>query len=168
MRKTRLYLEASPIIMIEPGQRPDWRAITIEFFRIVAEKPDEYELFVSPVTIEELEGAKTEEKRQASAKFLNSIAHAKLSGNDEAENLAWIYTTDGILSQAKINDLRHVAYAVVARCDYVVSWNMKHLANDRTEMRVNGVNANENYAKISIVTPEHFTKGDSYGQYPIE
>jgi len=41
---------------------------------------------------------------------------------------------------------------------------MKHLANDRTEMRVNGVNANENYAKISIVTPEHFTKGDSYEQ----
>jgi predicted nucleic acid-binding protein len=68
---------------------------------------------------------------------------------------------DGVLSQANIDDLRHVAYAVVSRCDYVVSWNMRHLANARTEIRVCRVNANENYAKISIITPEHFTKGDS-------
>ena len=54
MRKTRLYLEASPIIMMEPDQDPVRQAITKEFFRIVAKKPDEYELFVSPVTIEEL------------------------------------------------------------------------------------------------------------------
>jgi len=87
-----------------------------------------------------------------------------LPPNDEAENLAWIYTIDGVLSQANIDDLRHVAYAVVARCDYVVSWNMRHLANDRTEMRVNQVNAKEKFANISIVTPEHFTKGDFYGK----
>jgi predicted nucleic acid-binding protein len=49
-----LYFEASPIIMMSPGQRPDWRAITQEFFRIVSENPDEYELVLSPVTLEEL------------------------------------------------------------------------------------------------------------------
>ena len=54
MRKTRLYLEASPIIMVAPDQDPIRQAITKEFFRIVAENSDEYELFVSPVTIEEL------------------------------------------------------------------------------------------------------------------
>ena len=165
MRKTRLYLEASPIIMIEPDQRPDWRAITQEFFRIVEENPDEYELFLSPVTIDETSTAETtEEKQKATAAFLETIRYTKLPKNSEAENLARIYATDGVLSQAKINDLRHIAYAVVARCDYVVSWNMKHLANDRTEMRVNGVNAKEFYTKISIVTPEHFTKGGFHGQ----
>ena len=53
MRKTRLYLEASPIIRVGDNESPIRQAITKEFFRIVAEKADEYELFVSPVTFEE-------------------------------------------------------------------------------------------------------------------
>ena len=54
MRKTRLYLEASPIIMVAPDQDPIRRDITKEFFRIVAENSSEYELFISPVTVNEL------------------------------------------------------------------------------------------------------------------
>jgi hypothetical protein len=164
MRKTRLYLEASPIIMMSPGQDPIRQAITKEFFRIVSENPDEYELLLSPVTFDELRNAKTEEKRKSNADFLRTIQYVELPENVEAENLAWNYTIDGVLSQAKMEDLRHVAYAVVARCDYVVTWNMRHLANDKTVSRVNAVNAVENYGKLFITTPEFFTKGDSYGQ----
>jgi hypothetical protein len=164
MRKTRLYLDVSPIIMVEPEQDPVRQAVTKEFFRIVAEKSDEYELFISPVTIEELGRAESEEKRQASAEFLKSIVHTKLSRNDTAENLAWIYVIDGVLSQANIDDLSHVAYAVVSHCDYVVTWNMRHLANDKTVSRVNTVNAVENYGKIFITTPEFFTGGKVYGK----
>jgi hypothetical protein len=164
MRKTRLYLEASPIIMVAPDQDPIRQAITKEFFRIVSENPGEYELFISPVTVDELKNAKTEEKRKTNADFLQTIQYTELPDNDEAENLAWIYTIDGVLSQAKIDDLKHVAYAVVARCDYVITWNMRHLANDKTVGRVNTVNAVENYGKIFITTPEFFTKGGSYGQ----
>ena len=151
-------------MMVAPGQDMLRQAITKEFFRIIAENPDEYELFLSPVTIDELENARKEEHRKSNAVFLETARYTELPPNDEAENLAWIYTIDGVLSQANINDLRHVAYAVVARCDYVVSWNMWHLANARTETRVNRVNADENYTKISITTPEHFTQGEMYGK----
>ena len=150
--------------MVTPDQDPIRQAITKEFFRVVVENPDVYELFLSPVTVAELDKAKTKEKQKANAAFLETFHYTELSKNSEAENLARIYSIDGVLSQAHLDDLRHVAYAVAARCDYVVSWNMRHLANDRTEMRVNRVNANENYAKITIVNPEHFTKGDSYGK----
>ena len=84
MRKTRLYLEASPIIMMNPGQDPVRQAVTKEFFRIVSENPDEYELFLSPVTFEELGKAKTEEKRKASADFLQTIQFTELPENAEA------------------------------------------------------------------------------------
>ena len=164
MRKVRLYLEASPIIMMSPGQDPVRQAITKEFFRIVAENPDEYELFLSRVTFEELEKAKTEEKRKASADFLQTIQYTRLPENDEAENLAKIYTIDGVMSQARMEDLRHVAYAVVARCDYVITWNMRHLAREQTVSRVNAVNAVENCGKIFITTPEFLTGGKVYGQ----
>ena len=164
MRKTRLYLESSPIMMVAPDQDPIRQAITKEFFRVIAEHSDTYELFLSPVTMRELGDAKKEEHRKSNASFLESVRYTELPQNDEAENLAWIYTIDGVLSQANMDDLSHVAYAVVVRCDYIVTWNMRHLANAETEMRVQQVNAKENYAKISIVTPEHFTKGGSYAK----
>jgi len=150
--------------MMEPDQDPVRRAITEDFFRIVAEKSDEYELFISPVTLEELRKTESEEKQQASADFLQTIQYTELQENDEAENLAWIYTIDGVLSQARFDDLKHVAYAVVARCDYVITWNMRHLAREQTVSRVNATNAVENYGKIFITTPEFITGGKVYGK----
>jgi hypothetical protein len=132
MRKTRLYLDTSPIIMVAPDQDPIRRAITEEFFRVVAERSDEYELFVSRVTIEELDEAKSEEKREAAIAFLNKINCTKIPPSDIVDNLAWIYVIDGVLSQNHLDDLTHVAYAVVSHCDYIVTWNMRHLANDKT------------------------------------
>jgi len=163
MRKTRLYLDTSPIIMLEPDQDPVRRTITEEFFRIVAKKSDEYELFASPVTLEELQ-AGVEKHGDGSILLLNSLERTELAENDEAEKLATIYTIDGVLSKIRMNDLRHVAYAVVSHCDYVVTWNMRHLANDKTVGRVNAVNSAENHGKIFITTPEFFTGGKIYGQ----
>jgi hypothetical protein len=150
--------------MMEPDQDPIRRAITEEFFRIVAEKSDEYELFISPVTLYELDNTESEEKRQASTDFLKTIQCTRLPENDDAENLAWSYVVDNVMSQARMEDLRHVAYAVVARCDYVITWNMRHLAREQTVSRVNVVNAVENYGKIFITTPEFLTGGKVYGQ----
>ena len=164
MQKTRLYMEASPIIMMSPGQDPVRQAITKEFFRIVEGNPDEYELVLSPVVFGEFGKAKTEEKRKATAAFLETIRYTELPESDEAENLARIYTIDGVLSKANMDDLRHVAFAVVARCDYVITWNMGHLANERTVSRVNAVNARENCGKIYIATPEFLIGGRVYGQ----
>jgi len=145
--------------MLEPDQDPIRRAITEEFFRIVAERSDEYELFVSPMTIQELENAKTEERRKSGRLLLETFEHIKLPRSKEAENLAWIYVVDGVLSHNHIDDLTHVAYATFFRCDYVITWNMRHLANERTFRRVGAVNTAENFGKIFLATPEFFTGG---------
>ena len=137
--------------------------VTEEFFRIVDEKSDEYELFVSPVAIEELR-AGVEKRGDGSILFLNLLEHTELAESREAENLAKNYVSSGVLSQAHIDDLTHVAYAVVSHCDYVVTWNMRHLANDKTVGRVNAVNSAENHGKIFITTPEFFTGGKIYGE----
>ena len=160
MRKTRLYLDTSPIIMIEPDQDPIRRAITQEFFRIVAENPGEYELFISPVTRDELQ-AGTHDKNKESVLFLGTLAHTELEHNKEAENLAKIYLAEDVLAKKHLNDLRHIAYAVVSRCDYVVTWNMRHLANHQTFSRVKAVNTAENYGTILLEPPTFFTKGET-------
>ncbi|GHT18988.1 hypothetical protein FACS1894189_7450 [Planctomycetales bacterium] len=68
-----------------------------------------------------------------------------------------MYVQKEVLSEKHKDDLAHVAYAVVSRCDYVVSWNMKHLVKDRTMRRVNSVNADYRYPNIVIVTPQFIT-----------
>jgi len=156
MRKIRIYLDTSPIIMMGPGQDPIRQAITKEFFQTIIEKSDEYEILVSPVTIEELDAGKQEQKEFSFA-FLETIEYTRLLKDDEAENLAWIYVTENVLTDRHIDDLRHIAYAVVSRCDYVATWNMRHLANERTFRRVNTVNNVENYGKIYLTNPEFFT-----------
>ena len=75
-----------------------------------------------------------------------------------------LYVIDGVLSDNHIEDLTHVAYAVVSRCDYVITWNMRHLANERTVSRINNVNAIENDWKIYIATPDFLTGGRIYGK----
>ena len=104
------------------------------------------------------------EKRKASAEFLETIRYTELPPSDEVDNLARTYVTGGVLSEKHIDDLTHVAYAVVSRCDYIITWNMGHLANERTVSRVNAVNAVENCGKIYIATPEFFTGGKIYGK----
>jgi len=146
--------------MIESGQDPRRQSITKEFFRIVIENPDEYELFISPVAFGELQ-AGTHEKNKESISFLESLEYTELPENVEAERLARTYISKGVLQQKHLNDLRHVAYAVVARCDYVVTWNMRHLANHQTFSKVKIVNAIENYGTILLETPEFFTKGET-------
>ncbi len=163
-RKLRLYLDTSVIIMLGHDQDPVRRAITEAFFREMSEQSDGYELVLSRVTIDELNASKSEEKRQLATLFLESVGHTELPENDEAENLAWIYTIDGVLSHAHMEDLQHVAYAVVSRCDYVVTWNMRHLANPKTVERVNRVNALEKYSHIMLETPRFFTGELNDGQ----
>ena len=152
MRKLRLYLDTSVISDIDAPEDSQRGAITKEFFRIVTKETDDYELYISPVTLEEIHEA-SEEKQSLLIAFLKKLPHIEIPKNEAAENLAWIYVLENVLSENHIDDLTHVAYAVSMRCDYVISWNMKHLVNARTISRINEVNVIENCPKIFIATP---------------
>lgn len=152
MRKLRLYLDTSVISDIDAPADSERGTITKEFFRIVAENPDEFELIVSPITTAEIDDT-PEPKLTLLTTFLKRLVPVRLPENPEAENLAWIYVLEDVLSANHIDDLMHVAYAVTARCDYVISWNMRHLVNPKTISRVNEVNALEKFSHIIIATP---------------
>ena len=156
MRKLRIYLDTSVISMIDAPHVPDKEAITKAFFRMMVDQSDEYEVIISPVSLEEIHNAPaTIQERHLVV--LQSIRAGEVSQRNEAETLARLYVEADVLSDKHINDLRHVAYAVLARCDYIISWNMKHLVRVRTIDRVNLVNFENHYPMIQIVTPEFLT-----------
>ena len=156
MRKLRIYLDTSVISMIDAPHLSDKEAVSIEFFRMMEEKPDEYEVIISPVSLEEIDNA-PDDINERSLAILKSVRAIEIPKRKEAEFLAQLYVEADVLSVKHINDLRHVAYAVSARCDYIASWNMKHLVRAWTIERVNAVNYEYHYPMIQIVTPEIFT-----------
>lgn len=152
MRKLKLYLDTSVISHIEAPHKPNAEAETWKFFRFINERSDEYELLISPVVDVEIRNCPGSKQLRMLA-FVERMGISRLSENQESSDLANLYIEQGVLAPRHIRDLLHIAYATIARCDFVVSWNMKHLANPQTIVRANVVNRVNHYCDIIIVTP---------------
>jgi hypothetical protein len=127
--------------------------ITKEFFKFVSKNSGKYKLVISPITLQEIDNAPEKIRAEINA-FLSTIKLIKLQENKLAQELAKDYIKYGILSEKHFEDLLHVAYATLAECDIVISWNRKHLARLITMQKVNKFNLNNNYRMIIIDTPQ--------------
>ncbi|MDR1485573.1 MAG: hypothetical protein LBT09_12210 [Planctomycetaceae bacterium] len=148
MKRLRLYLDTSVVSQIDDSERG---IITKQFFEI-AERTG-VELVISPIVQAEINEAKPEKQDMIMA-LIELLPLTKLNESTKAEMLAKQYVFAGILNENHIDDLNHIAYAVLSDCDYIVSWNMKHLANQRTILRVHKYNSENKIPKIIIVTPK--------------
>ena len=77
----------------------------------------------------------------------------------EALDLAGHYLAHKVVPVDYTDDARHVAVCSVARLDYLVSWNFKHLANARREAGFNAVNLLQGYPAVRIVAPTFLIHG---------
>jgi len=161
-RKLRIYLDTSVVSMIDAPHTPDRETITKEFFQLAVERPDEFELLISPVVILEIDNS-PEPRRTMLFDVLEHLNPVKLQKSDDVTFLVECFLEEKVLGSRHHRDLTHIAYAVVARCDYIVSWNFKHFVNFRTISRVSAVVKEYNYGGVFIVTPETFT-GERYNE----
>lgn len=86
-------------------------------------------------------------------------AEDMLARTEEVEGLAQAYLAQKIVPQACSNDARHVALCSIARLDFLVSWNFKHLTNVRREAGFNAVNGLQGYPLVRIVAPTFLVYG---------
>ena len=82
-----------------------------------------------------------------------------LGRSAEAEELAQAYLAQKVVPTAYDDDARHVAICTIARIEYLVSWNFKHLANVRRESGFNAVNLLQGYSTLRIVSPTSLIHG---------
>jgi hypothetical protein len=66
----------------------------------------------------------------------------------EMEELAAAYMARKVVPAAFADDAQHVAVCSVARLDYLVSWNFKHLVNLRRETGFNSVKVLQGYPSV--------------------
>ena len=155
MRKLKLYLDTSVISHLDAPDTPEKTAETLAFWKIL--KTDKYDVVISDVVTEEILAC-SEPKRTFMNRKIAEINPTVVEENQEAVELAWEYVNRNVLSRKSIEDCTHIALSVINSCDYLVSWNFKHMVNVQTVEGVRMVNAINHYKEIMIVSPNMFLK----------
>ena len=95
--------------------------------------------FISPVVLQEIAQAAPRDATRM-LREINKLLPRELAPSTASEQLADEYIKAGILPAKKRDDARHVAIATLEGMDILVSWNHRHLANDRKKELFNAVN----------------------------
>ena len=149
MKKETLYLDTSVPSAYFDERVKERQEATIKFWTEVLPN---YQVYVSDITIEELENANEEILRKNLRKLVRGFKILKT--NERIKDLARVYIEKGVFPGRYINDALHVAIASFYEIYYVVSWNFEHLVKVKTRRWVNSVNILEGFREIEIVSPQ--------------
>jgi len=108
-------------------------------------------MLASDLLLRELAEAPAEVQSVLSALPLAHVERVALT--DEAEHLRDLYLAARVVTPPHANDALHVALAVAARADMIVSWNFKHIVHFDKMRGFNAVNLREGYARLDILSP---------------
>lgn len=152
MRLVTLYLDTSVI----GGYFDDeWMEATRELWRQM--EVGRWRFLTSAITIDELTNA-PENVRELFRETFD--AESLVEVTSEVEELAAQYVDKGVIVPRYTDDARHVATCTVAKLDYLVSWNFRHLVNVQREAGFNAVNLLQGYQAVRIVNPLELIYGD--------
>ena len=147
----KVYVETSVWGMMLENQPRALREPTKQFLRQCAEGI--FVPYISTVVLQEIALAEASAAAQMVAE-INKLTPLALEPSEESEELADAYLEAGIIPLKKRDDARHVAIATVAGLEIVVSWNHRHLANERKSDLYNAVNRLAGYEQVlAIHTP---------------
>lgn len=156
--KKKLYIETSVWNQLEHNDRPDWKETAEKF--IATLKAGFYEAYISSVVIDELEATTDPALQARLVDHVNRIDPILLEFDDQALQLTEQYISsefNGKGSKSVYNDCRHVAVATVNDLKHIVSFNCKHLVNDKRIDGFNAINIRNGYdLMIDISTPHKF------------
>jgi predicted nucleic acid-binding protein len=144
--KQRIYIDTS---VIGGYFDKEFESTTRELFEEVLQ--GEYKIVISSVTEGELELAPKQVKT-----LLNDlkINYELIKLTDEAVELATEYLSEKVVGKTSYDDCLHIAIATIARLDFLVSWNFKHIVNIKRIRGYNGINIKNGYPAIEIRSPK--------------
>jgi predicted nucleic acid-binding protein len=121
---------------------------TIPFFEAVWR--GEVRPVVSDLLIAEVDGAPP----AVQALLARTLLYAeRLPVDDASAALQAAYLAAGVVGARYADDALHVAQAVTAGVDALVTWNMRHMVDPRRARRYNEINVARGYGPLAILTP---------------
>jgi hypothetical protein len=74
--------------------------------------------------------------------------------NERILRVARLLVVPRALPEKAGSDAVHIAAAAVEECEFLLTWNFRHIANVRIRREVERILANHGYTKTTICTPE--------------
>jgi predicted nucleic acid-binding protein len=145
--KLKIYLDTSVISALFDGRNPDRQLLTELFFAQIPQ----YEVYISQLTVDEIDKTKNRSLKQKMQLCASSFT--VMGETQEIITLANELVQYNAVPQKSIEDAYHIAYAVVSRVDYLLSWNFRHLVRLRTKNVVRMVTTLQGYRYIEIIAP---------------
>lgn len=155
----KIYLDTSIISHLDAPDAPDKMRDTLKLWDYIND--GKYAIVLSNVTIDEINEC-AEPKRTYMLNLIKKVKYSYIDENEQCKILVNEYLKYGVLSEKSINDLRHVSLAVILNCDYILSWNFKHLVNIRTIDKIQGINKLIGYKDINIIPPTMLIEEDDF------
>lgn len=153
--KEAIYIETSFIsyLVAKPSKDPLVLARQIQCKMFLEKFSQQYELVVSDIVINEI-GAGDFEKAQNRLDFIKYLSI--YLETPESVKLAKNIVQSSILPIKAFADSLHIAIASENNCDYIVTLNMKHLANPFIIKRLTHYFNSIERKLPTIITPEQF------------
>ena len=158
MKKLKIYLDTSAISHLDAPDRPDRMTDTLILWDMI--KLGTFDVVLSSVVFFEL-GKCSDEKQNTLAGLISQIQYQHVDVTDDILSTAERFIEMGITTQKSHVDCQHIAVAIHAGCDLVLSWNFKHMVNIRTIKGAKIVTAIEGYKDILICSPNMLIEGGS-------
>jgi len=111
----------------------------------------EFDLYVSELVVQEVRAGDA----SLSARCLELLAGVPiLPISDQVLQLAEALVTDGPIPQKASGDAAHIAIATVYGCEYLLTWNCRHIANAELRRAIRYVVERYEYEVPGLCTPE--------------
>jgi predicted nucleic acid-binding protein len=152
MEKLKILIDTSVVCNLYAPEIPDKQEDTLRFWEDV--KAGKYEVYLSSTLFKELEDCK-EPKKSIFRNFLTEINFniIEAEGNDEISKIENEIIKQNIITENHRDDCSHIACAVIAGCDIIVSWNCRHIVRRKTINGVRAINLLHGYKSIDIYQP---------------
>lgn len=156
MRKPKIYLDTSAISHLEQPEKQSEQKHSHKMYECI--KAGDFAVYLSGVVFDEINEC-SPERRNALLQYVSDIDYEDIPLNDSVRALAERIIEKGYLPKRSVRDSQHIAAAIVAGCDYIVSWNMKHMANIKMNKNVKFITIDEGYKEILLVPPSMLIDG---------
>ena len=157
--KTKLYLDTSIPSAFFDTSKPIRQLMIQKWFENEASG---YELYISVLTIEEINRLKNPEKLLNIRNLLTSSNVNMLDLTDEVIALGEEYIQGGAIPPSEPEDAYHIAIATVNGIETLASWNFKHIVSINPIRKIHEINLKRGYQIVEIGSLELFG-GAIYG-----
>jgi hypothetical protein len=156
-RKQKIYLETSLFNFYVDESRGKYHICTVKLFEAIA--AGKYEAFTSLYVTDELKKAQ-DKKRDKMLNLISEYGITVLPESDEAERIAYIYVSEGVIPRRYWMDGMHIALAAVSELDMIVSMNFEHIVKEKTIRMTEHINLQNGHCTVEIYSPEEVVKNE--------